>query len=258
MKQPPGYASSASGLKSAQAVFTVLKVFAQLPFEAGLSEVVQAVCLPKMKVHRALHTLVEAGFLFQNPKSKKFRLHHSILTLARKFQSEHSIRMVSHDVLQELALEIGEDITVAVLDDNRKEIVFVNRLSGGARISFFCDVGKRLPLHVGAAAKAILAHLPEDEFESYLMSFEPVKISPFTISTIGAIRKERKSILEKGYSFSNQEVDEGVSALGACILGANGYPAAGVAIAFLSVKWTDRKIEKIGARLKETLSTFSF
>ncbi|MBU4563638.1 MAG: IclR family transcriptional regulator [Proteobacteria bacterium] len=239
-------------LKSAQTVLTVLGAFADLPYEASLAEITQAVGIPKMKAHRALHTLVASGFLFQNPKTKKFRLHYSVLALSRKFQSGQTVHTIAHDVLQGLALEVGEDITVAVMDQNQKEVVFVDRLSGGSRISFFCDVGRRLPLHVGAAAKAILAHLPEDQFERYLAEFTPVEVSPRTIVSTEKIRKDRRSILEKGYSYSNQEVDTGVSAVGACALDANGYPAASMAIGTLHVNMTSRKIVEWGNLLKKT------
>ena len=244
-------------LKSAQTVLTVLKAFDRLPYEASLSEVIQVVDVPKMKVHRALHTLVSAGFLHQNSKSKKFRLHHSVLALARKFQNEQSIRMLSHDILQELALAIGEDITVAVVDDSHKEVIFVDRIYGEARISFYCDVGRRLPLHVGAAAKAILAHLPDNEFETYLKDLSPVELTPYTIKSASQIRMERNAIRQKGYSFSNQEVDEGVSALGACILDRTGYPSAGVAIASLHVKMTDQRVKELGERLRKAVSEIS-
>lgn len=257
MKQNSDHDPERGVLKSAQTVLTVLKVFAHLPHESRLSEVVQVVGLSKMKVHRALHTLASAGFLYQNPKSRKFRLHYSILTLARKFQNEQTVRLISHDILQGLAMEIGEDITVAVRDDNHMEVIFVDRVSGESRISFFCDVGRRLPLHVGAAAKAILAYLPEKEFETYLKTFSPVEVSPYTIKSAKTIRMDRKAIREKGYSFSNQEVDEGVSAVGACILDGAGYPLAGVAIASLHVKMTDRRIDELSERLKEAVSEIS-
>ncbi len=239
-------------LKSAQTVMTVLQAFADLPFEASLSQIAQAVGIPKMKAHRALHTLVSAGFLFQNPKSKKFRLHYSVLALARKFQSGQTVHTVAHDILQGLAMEVGEDITVAMMDDNQRDVIFVDRLFGGSRISFFCDVGRRLPLHVGAAAKAILAHLPEKQFEKYLQSFNPVAVSPNTIVSVEEVRRQRREILEKGYSFSNQEVDMGVSAVGACVLDASGFPAASVAIACLHVKMTPGKIEELGGLLQKT------
>lgn len=252
-----GKKSDAGILKSAQTVLSVLRAFSELPSEAGLSEVTQRIGLPKMKAHRALQTLAASGFIFQNPKTKKYRLHYSVLALARKFQSGQTVHTIAHDVLQDLAVEVGEDITVAVMDENQREVVFVDRLYGGARISFFCDVGRRLPLHVGAAAKALLAHLPQEQFESYLTQFTPVEVSPYTITSVEKVRQDRESILAKGYSYSNQEVDTGVSAVGACVLDAKGYPAASMAIGTLHVKMTARRISELGKLLKKTAAEIS-
>lgn len=244
-------------LKSAQTVLGVLRAFSELPSEASLAEVVQQTGLPKMKAHRALQTLVAGGFIFQNPKTKKYRLHYSVLSLSRKFQSGQTVHTIAHDVLQDLAVEVGEDITVAVMDDNQREVVFVDRLYGGARISFFCDVGRRLPLHVGAAAKALMAHLPQGQFEDYLAQFSPVEVSPHTITSVEKVRQERESILSKGYSYSNQEVDTGVSAVGSCVLDAQGYPAASMAIGTLHVKMTARRISELGKLLNKTAAEIS-
>ncbi|MCF8078350.1 MAG: IclR family transcriptional regulator [Desulfobacterales bacterium] len=243
--------------KSALDVLSVLKSFNSLLDEASLGEVSTHVGLPKMKVFRALNTLTAAGFVAQNPANRKYRLHYALLELSEKILSRQNIRDVSHDMLQALALEIREDITVAVLDQDMREIVFVDRLRGGSRISFFCDVGRHLPLHVGAAAKSILAYLPESEFEAYLEEFTPVKASPFTVIDRKELRRQRTLIQKRGYAVSDQEVDEGVSAVGACILNASGYPAAALAIASLSIKMTKDKIEALGNRLKKTASIIS-
>lgn len=244
-------------IKSALTVLTVLQAFSRLPDEAGLAEVAAEVGMPKMKTFRSLNTLVLSGFLSQNPVNRKYRLHYSVLELARKLLDQQGIRAVAHDALQQLASELGEDITVAVLDQNHEQIVFVDRLRGGARISFFCDVGKRLPLHVGAAGKSILAYLPAEEFEAYLDGFTPARISPYTITEAAELRRQRDLIRKVGYAVSDQEVDEGVAAVGACILDAGGYPAAGIAVASLAVKMNNEKIARLGNILRKTAAEIS-
>jgi DNA-binding IclR family transcriptional regulator len=244
-------------VKSALTVLSVLQSFSHLPEEASLSEVQAEASLPRMKTFRALNTLVLAGFLSQNPTNRKYRLNYPVLELARKLQDQQNIRPVANDVLQNLAIELRLDITVAVLDENHEQIVFVDRLRGGARISFYCDIGKRLPLHVGAAGKSILAHLPEAEFESYLGRFVPVRISPYTITDPAELRRQRILIRQIGYAVSNQEVDEGVVAVGACILNAGGYPAAGIAMASLAIKMKDENIAALGIILRKTCAKIS-
>jgi DNA-binding IclR family transcriptional regulator len=249
-------------IKSAGIVLRVLKAFGNLPYESTLAEIVRELDLPKMKAFRAVNTLVDAGFLDRNSNSKKYRLHSNVLSLADKLLSSQNVRTLSHDRLQQLALDIGEDITVAVPAENLKEIIFVDRLYGGSRFTFYCDVGKKLPLHIGAAARAVLSYLPQEQFEIYLSSFSPVKMSSFTIISRQELRKERDRIRKIGYSISNQEVDEGVSAVGTCILDSDGFPAAGVSVTSLSVKMTQSKIAKLGTKLssaaREISSYFGF
>lgn len=244
-------------IKSASTVLFVLKAFEKLPPSATLAEVAETVNLPKMKVFRALSTLVSESFLIQNPDNRKYRLHSNILVLANKLFSSQTIRIISHDRLQQLAFEIGEDIMVAVPGENLMEIIFVDRLFGGSRFTFYCDVGKKLPLHIGAAAKAVLAFLPDEDFEKYLNSFNPVKMSPHTIVSKQTLMEERNQIRKRGYSVSNQEVDEGVSAVGACIIDSLCFPVAGLAVTSLSIKMTKQRINKIGILLSKTAMEIS-
>ena len=248
---------STPAIKSAQTVLLVLKAFGNLPEEVSLAEVVEVTRLPKMKAFRALTTLTNTNFLVQNEISRKYRLHHSLLDLSSKILNQQGLRELVHDRLQQLANDIGEDITFAVPSADFKEIVFIDRLRGGARISFFCDVGKHIPLHVGSAGKAIMAHLTDEKFESYLSNFQPVKISPFTIIDKETLRRQRREILQRGYSVSDQEVDEGVSAVGVCVLDAEGNPIGAAAIASLTMKMTNLRMAQLGSRLKEAVSKIS-
>jgi len=250
---------SSSGVnKSAYDVLSVLKTFASLPDEASLSDITTSVGLSKVKVCRALKTLVLAGFAEQNEETRKYRLHYALLDLSSKLLSSRNMNVAGRKILEELSDAVKEDITVAVPDKDAGQIVFVDRIRGASRISFFCDVGKRLPLHVGAAAKAILAYLPEAEFEDYLAHFQPVKISPFTIVSPEELRKQRRSIRKSGFSISNQEVDEGVSAVGACILDIQGMPSAGIAVTSLTVKMDQQKIDALGRKLTKAVRDISF
>ena len=250
--------SSGGVNKSAYDVLSVLKVFTSLPDEASLSEITTTVGLSKVKVYRALKTLVLAGFAEQNEKTRKYRLHYALLDLSSKLLNSRNMNVAGRKILEELSDDVKEDITVAVPDRDAGQIVFIDRIRGDSRISFFCDVGKRLPLHVGAAAKAIFAFLPEPEFEDYLAHFQPVKISPFTIVSPNELRKQRRCIRKSGYSVSNQEVDEGVSAVGACILDIQGMPSAGIAVTSLTVKMDQQKIDALGRKLTKAVRDISF
>lgn len=242
-------------IKSAQDVLSVLSAFTRLPFEASLRDISARVGLPKPKTYRALSTLAVSGFVEQDPASRKYRLHYGILDLADALLSNQDVRTFARPVLEALANEMGEGITLAVPTGN--EIVFIDRIHGGSQIRFFCDVGKRLPLHVGAAAKAVLSCLPPPDIHAYLDSFPAAELTPYTITTPDRLRREMAGIRKKGYSFSNQEVDEGISAVGAAILDRDGNPVAGVAIASLSRKMDPARVKVLGEKLGRAVQEIS-
>jgi IclR family acetate operon transcriptional repressor len=246
---------STAVIKSAQDVLSVLAAFIHLPLEASLRDISVRVGLPKPKTYRALSTLVESGFVEQDPASRKYRLHYKILDLADALLSNQEVRTVARPVLEALANGVGEGITLAVPAGN--EVVFVDRIHGGSHIRFFCDVGKRLPLHVGAAAKAILSFFPPADFQTYLDSFPAAELTPYTITTPDRLRREIADIRKKGYSFSNQEVDEGISAVGAAILDRWGAPVAGIAIASLSIKMNPARVKVLGEKLGQAVQEIS-
>lgn len=234
-------------IKSALDVLTILRRFAHLPYEVSLGDVAKAAGFPKPKTYRGLATLVEAGFVQQDPVSRKYRLNYNILELSNTLLSHQSVRIIARPFLEALAIEIGEDITMAVPMEN--EVIFVDRISGGSRIRFFCDVGRRLPLHVGAAAKAILAHLPPSQLEAYLRALTPARLSPYTINAPDVLRQDATATRERGYSISNQEVEEGISAVGAAILDFHNHPVSGIAMASLTAKLDGARLTEWGKKI---------
>ena len=103
---------SSSGVnKSAYDVLSVLKAFASLPDEASLSEITTSVGLSKVKVCRALKTLVHAGFAEQNEETRKYRLHYALLDLSSKLLSSRNMNVAGRKILEELSDAVKEDIT---------------------------------------------------------------------------------------------------------------------------------------------------
>ncbi len=243
--------------KSAFGVLVIFKAFSVLPDEVSLADLTKAVKMPKVKVFRSLKTLQHAGFIEQNETNKCYRLAPEILSLSSKYLSGQNLISSSRIVLERLSDELNVDITLAVPDLNAGEIIFVDKIESSSRIYFYCGTGKRLPLHVGAAAKAILAYLPDPYFEKYLQATSLIKITDFTVNSVDMLREIRTEIIAKGYSVSDQEVDEGVSAVGACVFGLSGAPVAGLAVANLTSKMDAVMTKKIGLKLSDAAQKIS-
>lgn len=241
--------------KSGLMMLNTLKLFTDLSGGASLAEMVQLTGQPKQTVHRSLATLLAAGLLEQDPLNRKYRLGTSILALSAAVLNDLDVRQLAAAHLKELRQQTGETVTLAVPVNN--EIVFVDRFDGRRSIRFYCDIGRRLPLHKGAAAKAVLAAMPDDEFVAYFQRLEANGSGQASQELVEKLSSERQEILKTGFSYSNEDVDAGVVAVGAAILNHLGRPVAGFAVATLSQSFAMHNLTEVGHHVVNTAAAIS-
>lgn len=140
-------------------------------------------------------------------------------------------------------------MTLAVPDG--AEVLFVDRITGNRHVEFYCDVGRRLPLHVGAASRATLAHYPSEFFDQYAEGALPA-FTHATLTTAQQLYADRESIRTRGFAVSQEDVEVGISAVAAPILNKRGEVLGAAAIANLSARWSDEDIEARGEEISRT------
>lgn len=239
--------------KSGLSILETLKTFAEVDADASLADIAILMGQPKQTVHRALATLVASGLLEQDEASRRYRLGTELLTLTSTLLLNLDVRQIARDRLKQLSRDTAETVTLAVRSGN--EIVFVDRFDGSRSVRVYCEIGRRLPLHVGAAAKAILAASDDSSAEDYLLWLH--KHGAAADKLLKSIRQQRAETQLRGYSFSDQDVDKGVYAVGASILDHTGRPAAGFAVATLEQRLPEARIEELGIQVRRAADDIS-
>lgn len=186
--------------------------------------------------YRVLRTLVQANYARPASTRGGYVATLSIVELAAKVIDRTEVRDIARPVLQRVAHTYEESVTLAVPD--RDHVVFVDRIPVRTSVAFFCDTGRRLPLHVGAASRCVLAHLPETLFDDYIR--RPLTGSTgHTKVTPEDLREDRKLVLQTGYAISIDDVEVGISAVGIPICNSYGEVLAAAAIANLTARWSE-------------------
>jgi len=222
---------------SAVKVLNALEFLCERDSATGLGELAQELGVSTPTAYRIMQTLVATGFARQaGVRETQYEPSFRVVELASRVLGNNDLRSALLPTLHELASQLGESVTLAVPDG--MEIVFVERVTTDTKIRFYCDVGRRLPLHAGAAARAILAWLPEEVFEQYASG----QLRALTSSTkhgFAELRKDRTEIRAAGYAISVDEVDLGISAVGVPLLDVNGEVIGSVAVANLTARWSE-------------------
>lgn len=233
---------------SALKVLKVLRIICEADRPVLAVDVAARIGVSLPTAYRAAETLVHAGLARRDENARGYLPSMGVVELASGVLSRVDVKTVSRLHLESLAGRFSETVTLAVPEGN--SIVFVDKVEGSRHVRFYCDVGRRLPLHVGAAARAVLAYLPDPLFEAYISS----PLEAFTASTRvdpEELRRDRHGIRSRGYAESHDEVDDGVSGVASAIVNSDAEVLGTVSIANLSSRWSPADMQSRGAVLRE-------
>ena len=186
------------------------------------AEVATLTGLPRSSVFRVLKALRTAGFLFQDTQTRHYVLGPRMLQLGALAQEQLARDEVVTPPLLELGQTTGETVTYSVVDVPNRLCTFV--LDGPSDLRHVAQAGARYPLHLGAAGKVILAHLPEEVAQTITRG---QGLNSLQLDELG---RQLAEIRERGFAATQGERVSGTSALAAPVF-LSGKIAGSVAVA---------------------------
>lgn len=171
----------------------------------GISELAQLLNEHKSVVHRTLSTLESCGFLEQLPENRRYRLGLALLEYGTLVAERLEVRTVGRPVLAQLARQTGETALLTVFSGD--ECLCVDKCDAEQPVKIALQVGHRTPLHAGASAKAILAHLPADEIRQLLDRTVLRAYTQNTLTQREQLQEELDTIARQGYAVGRGEMD---------------------------------------------------
>nr|WP_255524672.1 IclR family transcriptional regulator [Alicyclobacillus sp. SO9] len=192
--------------------------------ELGIKDLSTQLSLPPTVVSRLTATLVEYGYLYQNPATRKYRLGLTAFTLGLSANPQLELNQASRPWMQQLAKDTRETISLTVIDPASHNGICISSLDSPSQIKLTTTVGSIRPLHRGATRKVLLAFMQPENSENYI---ERLKLPKDEEDGLAA---ELKSIRDQGFAYSEEELDEGAFAVAAPILGGANLLLGGISI----------------------------
>jgi DNA-binding IclR family transcriptional regulator len=226
----PAAQAAAATLQSVVKSFDLIEAIVERG-EVTAAELARQVGEPRSSVYRMLATLQEQGLVEAGPRRGVYRPGLGLIRLAGEVLTRFDERQLALPVLESLRAETKE--TVHLCLRRGFQAVFVERLPGERVHSLAVKLGGVLPLHVGAAPRALLAFEASSFWQEY---FAAVPIEPWTDrspETEADVRKLLVDIRREGVAFSDEDVVAGVATVGAPIFDHRGAVRAAFAFNLL-------------------------
>lgn len=228
--------------------------------EAGISQIARELELTVGTVYRLVATLVDAGYVEQNPANRRYRPGPKISELARVMRPDGDFVALAHPRLQWLMDQTGETTNVGVLRDGM--VVYVDRVVTSGPLAVAVSIGSRVPAYCTSLGRAMLAFADAATVDGYLKALPRLSRAD---PQVPPSREQLTTILTKvrelGYAEDAGDYSPDIACLGAPILDSRGQAMAAVSLSGLRSRVTERKsdllapLQTAAKELSELLQT---
>jgi IclR family transcriptional regulator, acetate operon repressor len=197
---------SRDGVRSLDRAFAILEAIADAGGVIGLSQLAASSGLPVATIHRLLRTLVDLGYVRQEP-SRQYSLGPRLMRLTDG--STKRLGALAHPYMHRLVEELGESVNLAVLDGD--EIVYVAQVQPTQNfMRMFTEVGRRAEPHTTAVGKAMLAAESDQQVFEMLTRTGMCRRTEHTITDPRAFVEDLQRVRKRGYALDDGEQELGV------------------------------------------------
>lgn len=208
----------------------LLEFFGEANRELPLSAFVEWSGRPKASVHRMLATLVNLGFLDQNPETAHYRQTLKLWRLGVPALEGLDLINNARPHLEALMKIADETVHLANPDLTSGDVIYVSKFESPRSIRVQTQIGRLVPSWCTATGRAILAFNPAMADE--VLSRPLIAKTPFTETNPDKIRGILKQVAADGYVVALRENHVEMGGIAAPVRDHNGHviAACGVAI----------------------------
>lgn len=218
-----------SQVPAATRALRVLRFLASQPDPVPLDRIMRACDLPRSTAYHLINAMIAEGFVVHLEEERRYGLGVAAFEVGSGYSRQEPLQRIARRPLAELVDRTGHSAHLAVL--HGRDVLYVVEERAPGRPPLVTDVGVRLPAHLTASGRAILAGLSAAQVRAlYPGRTAFVDRHGTGPSALGALRTLLLETRQRGHAAEDGEVTPGLASVASAVLDHNGYPVAGVAL----------------------------
>lgn len=196
-----------SAVKSADRTIVLLEVLANSPHPMTLTELQEAMDVPKSSLYMLLQTLVGRGWLYGDTRLGTYGIGVRALLAGTSYLDHDRAVQVAAPVITELRGQINETVHLARLDGS--DVVYLASRESQHHLRVISRVGRRVPAYATSLGKALLAARSDAEVDA-LLPAKFAQLTPNTVRDARALHKQLAEFRSLGYAYEREENTPGL------------------------------------------------
>jgi IclR family pca regulon transcriptional regulator len=198
----------------------------------SVADAARAAGATRASARRCLITLTELGYVEHS--GREFRPLTRLRRLGGVASRRDQLALLAQPLLARARDELAESVSLAVLDDDTA--LFIARAEAEHIVSTGVRVGARLPVYCSATGRVLLSQFSDKEILERIGRKPLARRTPHTLTTASELLTEIRSVRERKYAVSDEELELGLRALAVPVMGANDEIIAAVSVSAASAR----------------------
>lgn len=238
-------------MKTVDKAMTVLGQFSLERTEIGLSDLSRLADLDKAATRRLLIALAKHGFIEQVAETRKYRLGHGFLRLARIREATVPITQAAQEICDWLVKEVDETVHISVPGEDGM-VTIAHRLPKRGNVINIIP-SQVLHYHATASGLAFLA-FASDETAERILKLRREKITDATVISKSDLKAKVREFKAQGYAQTQNTFELDVASVAMPFFGDATDPQGTIALALHTNDMTHNRRDELLALLSEAIS----
>lgn len=231
-------------------IFAILGLFTREAPEWSTAEIARELAFSQPTAGRLLRGLESHGFLMRFDR-RHYRLGFAAVELG--FRALHSIELRERlrPLLVRLAHQTGETCILGALTESRNAARVIDRIEGREALRITLEIGHTWPLHAGALAKVLLAHMPDRDA---ILEQPRARLARNTVTDHAELAADLARIRRVGWALTAEETEIGAWGVAAPLLDRAGMPVAAIGLVSPLERRSPLEEQKLVRHLQEAVA----
>ena len=243
---------------AARATLRLLKYLASHGGPVRATTIARDLSLPRSTTYHLLAALQDEGFLVHSPETQAYFLSPLLGELGSSVVTSEALAALAQPVLERLVAETKLPVVAHLGLLHHSDVVYASKISSSRAPAVVTSIGVRLPAHLTATGRAMLAALSTAQLEAIYPDAASLITragpGPTTLDELRALLTEAS---DRGWAAEDGDITLDYASVAAPVLDANNYPAAAVGLTFRGAIVDVEHRERLGRAVRVAASVLS-
>ena len=236
-----------SSVPAARHTLQIVKYLASHSGPVRASTVSRDLGLPRSTTYHLMSVLQDEGFLLHSPENQAYGLSPLLAEIGSAVLGSNALGRMAGPILRRLVAETRLPVVAHLGVLQHADVLYASKVAAARAPAVVTSIGVRLPAHLTATGRAMLASLPQDQLRAIYPTSQSIVTrtgpEPTTVAQLDQLLAETR---ERGWAIEDGDITLEYASVAAAVFDHKDYPAAAVGLTFRGTVVDERQRANLG------------